>query len=61
MAFNILAAIVHELKFPVEKDIVFHGHKILHPTPGCYTGKILFANASKILRNWFLTLESDIL
>ena len=29
-------------------------------TPGCYTGKMLFANASKIIRNWFLTLQLDI-
>ena len=29
------------------------------PTPGCYTGKMLFSNASKITRNWFLTLEPD--
>ena len=28
-------------------------------TPGCYTGKMLFANASKIIRNWFLTLQPD--
>ena len=29
------------------------------PTPGCYTGKMLFSNASKITRNWFLTLQPD--
>ena len=56
-----MAAIAYELKFPVKKDITLHGRKVLHPTPGCYTGKMLFANASKIIRNWFLTLESDIL
>ena len=28
--------------------------------PGYYTGKILFANASKIITNWFLTLQPDI-
>ena len=61
MAFNLMAAIVYELKFPVKKDIILHGHKVLYPTPGCYTGKMLFAKASKIIRNWFLTLESDIL
>ena len=32
----------------------------LYPIPGCYTGKMLFANASKIIRNWFLTLQPDI-
>ena len=26
-----------------------------------YLGKILFAHASKIIRNWFLTLQPDIL
>ena len=26
---------------------------------GCCTGKMLFANASKIIRNWFLTLQPD--
>ena len=33
-------------------------------TPGCYTGKMLFAvenNASKIIRNWFFTIQPDIL
>ena len=30
-----------------------------HP-PGCYTGKMLFANASKTITNWFLTLQPDI-
>ena len=30
----------------------------MYPTPG--TGKILFANASKIIRNWFLTPKPDI-
>ena len=32
-------------------------------TPGCYTGKMLFAvenNASKIIRNWFFTIQPDI-
>ena len=32
-------------------------------TPGCYAGKILFAvknEVSKIIRNWFLTLQPDI-
>ena len=33
-----------------EKDIIFHGYKILHPTPGCYTGKMLFFNVSKIIK-----------
>ena len=54
-----MAAIVHELKFPAKKDIILHGRKVLHPTPGCHTGKMLFANASKIIRNWFLTLQPD--
>ena len=32
-------------------------------TPGCYAGKMLFAvknEVSKIIRNWFLTLQPDI-
>ena len=29
------------------------------PTPGCYTGK-MFANVSKIIASWFLTLQPDI-
>ena len=29
--------------------------------PGCYTGEILFANASKVMTNWFLTLQPNIL
>ena len=28
--------------------------------PGCDTGKMSFANASKIITNWFLTLQPDI-
>ena len=32
--------------------------KFCSPTPGCYTGKMLFANASKFI-NWFLTLQPD--
>ena len=38
----------------------FHGYKTLYPTQGCYTGKTLFTNVSKIIRNWFLTLQPDI-
>ena len=30
------------------------------PPPGYRTGKMLFANASKIIANWFLTLQPDI-
>ena len=33
-------------------------------TPDCYTGKMLFAvedNASKIIRNWYFTIQPDIL
>ena len=33
--------------------------KFCSPPPGCYTGKIL-ANVSKIIKNWFLTLQPDI-
>ena len=32
-------------------------------TPGCCTEKMLFAvenNASKIMKNWFFTIQSDI-
>ena len=34
----------------------------MYPTSGCYTGKMLFANLSKIIKNiknWFLTLQPD--
>ena len=30
------------------------------PPPGCYTGKMLFAIASKTIKNWFLTLQPDV-
>ena len=43
--------------------MIFHNvpqFNIMYRTPGCYTGKMLFANVSKIMRNWFLTLQSDI-
>ena len=39
--------------------MTFHGYKILYPTPGCCAGEMLFANASQIIRNWFLTLQPD--
>ena len=42
------------------KDIVFQGYNILYPTPCCYIVKMLFAHASKIIRNWFLTFQPDI-
>ena len=42
------------------EDATFYSYKILYiPHPGCYAGKMLFANASKIIRNWFLTLQPD--
>ena len=44
--------LLHELKFPVKK--------ILLQNFVLYTGKMLFANASKIIRNWFLALQPDI-
>ena len=31
----------------------------IEPAPGCYTRKMLFANASKIIKNWLLTLQPD--
>ena len=34
--------------------------KFCTPPPGCYTGKMLFANASKIKTNCFITLQPDI-
>ena len=34
--------------------------KFCTPPPGCYTREMLFANASKIITNWFLTLQPDI-
>ena len=52
--------LAHELKLPIKKDKIFHRYKILYLTSGCYMGKIFFANASKIIRNWFLTLQPDI-
>ena len=33
-------------------------------TPGCYTRKMVFTvenNVSKIIRNWFFTIQPDIL
>ena len=36
--------------------MTFHGYKNVFP--GYYTGKTLFASLSKIIRNWFLTLQS---
>ena len=33
--------------------------KFCTPPAGCYTGK-MFANVSKIITNWFLTLQPDI-
>ena len=53
--------LVYELKFPVKRIyIIFHSYKILYHIPGCYTGKMMFANASKIIRSWFLTLQLDV-
>ena len=34
--------------------------KLCTPPRDCYTGKMLFANVSKIITNWFLTLQPDI-
>ena len=34
--------------------------KFCTPYPGCYTGEMLFANASKFITNWFLRLQLDI-
>ena len=52
--------LVYELKFPVKKIQLFTVTKFcIHPSPGCYTGKMLFANVSEIIRNWFLTLQPD--
>ena len=34
--------------------------KFCTPPPGCYTREMLFANASKIITNWFLTFQPDI-
>ena len=51
--------LVYELKFPVKKIKLFTATKLyIYPTPGCYTGK-MFANESKIIRKWFLTLQPD--
>ena len=33
---------------------------VSHPKGKCYTGKMLFANASKIIRNWFVTVQPNI-
>ena len=52
--------LVHELKFPGTKTKLFTFTIFYIPLPGCYTGKMLFANASKIITNWFLTLQPDI-
>ena len=34
--------------------------KFCTPPLGCYTEKMLSDNASKIIANWFLTLQPDI-
>ena len=33
--------------------------KFVYTPPQAATGKMLFVNASKITRNWFLTLQPD--
>ena len=38
-------------KKPLFPKFDFYGDKNLNPTPGSYTKKMLFANASKIIRN----------
>ena len=51
------ASICIEIRFNIMKiDIIFHGYKYLYPNPGSYTGRILFANESKIIRTCFVTL-----
>ena len=42
------------------KNLILHSHRILYPNSARYAWKMLFANASKITRNWFLTLQPDI-
>ena len=52
--------LVSELKFLVKKVELFTVTKFcMYPTPACCTGKMLFANASKSIRNWLLTLQPD--
>ena len=52
--------LVYELKFPVKKISLFTVTKVcICPTPGCYTGKNFFANATESKRNCFLTLQRD--
>ena len=48
------------IEISCKKDIIFHSYKLLYPTPGCYTGKLLFALVSRII-NSFLTEQPDIL
>ena len=48
------------MKFSVKKIYLFTVTNFcIYPTPGWYTGKMLFANVSKIMRNWFLALRPD--
>ena len=52
--------LVYELKFPVKKIQLFTVTKFcLYSTPRCYTRKMFFADASKLIRNWFVTLQPD--
>ena len=56
------AVVQIENSFCVKKGEIFMSTNFY--TPGCYTGKMLFAmenNASKIIRNWFFTVQPDIL
>ena len=50
--------LLHELKLPVKKIQFFTVTKFC--TPSFHTGKMLFADASKIMRNWFFVLQPDI-
>ena len=61
-ALSIKPAIAQiENSFCGKKIQIFMSRKLY--TPGCYTGKMVFAvenNALKIIRNWFFTIQPDI-
>ena len=40
------------------KDIIFHGYKILYPTPGCYTGKMCLLMHQKSYKKLILNTST---
>ena len=52
--------LVYQFKFPVKK-ITFYSYKILYMPHSrlLHRENVVFGNASKIIRNWFLILQPD--